>query len=155
MKRTQPLITNYLPMRPIWQKYRNSSVQMVCSLFGSMISAELCRISKWWCQLQDLDWRCNFIGEKAYRHGHLWSCRWFLLETWNGRFLYLGYHYQIYQLVFENDPETQIQVQPINRFISPTVCEYNIETNCGIFYEKKNRIAYGTLCDSLCLCPRP
>ena len=59
------------------------------------------------------------------------------------------------QLVFENDPETQIQVQPINRFISPTVCEYNIETNCGIFYEKKNRIAYGTLCDSLCLCPRP
>ena len=80
---------------------------------------------------------------------------WFLLETWNGRFLYLGYHYQIYQLVFENDPETQIQVQPINRFISPTVCEYNIETNCGIFYEKKNRIAYGTLCDSLCLCPRP
>ena len=21
--------------------------------------------------------------------------------------------------------------------------------------EKKNRIAYGTLCDSLCLCPRP
>ena len=43
--------------------------------------------------------------------------------------------------MFENDPETQIQVQPINRFISPTVCEYNIETNCGIFYEKKNRIA--------------
>ena len=95
------------------------------------------------------------IWIEAYRHGHLWSCRWFLLETWNGRFLYLGYHYQIYQLVFENNPETQIQVQPINRFISPTVCEYNIETNCGIFYEKKNRIAYGTLCDSLCLCPRP
>ena len=39
--------------------------------------------------------------------------------------------------MFENDPETQIQVQPIHRFISPTVCEYNIETNCGIFYEKK------------------
>lgn len=51
--------------------------------------------------------------------------------------------------MFENDPETQIQVQPINRFISPTVCEYNIETNCGIFYEKKIELLMG-LCVILC-----
>ena len=51
--------------------------------------------------------------------------------------------------MFENDPETQIQVQPINRFISPTVCEYNIETNCGIFYKRKIELLMG-LCVILC-----
>ena len=51
--------------------------------------------------------------------------------------------------MFENDPETQIQVQPINRFISPTVCEYNIETNCGIFMKRKIELLMG-LCVILC-----
>ena len=51
--------------------------------------------------------------------------------------------------MFENNPETQIQVQPINRFISPTVCEYNIETNCGFFMKRKIELLMG-LCVILC-----
>lgn len=91
---------------------RNSSVQMVCS-----------------CLATD-DIGQNYVNIKMVvsttRSGLKMQLHWRKsLSSWTPmvlpvvpsgnlewKILYLGYHYQIYQLVFENDPETQIQVQP-------------------------------------------